>query len=100
MCTQRGGNQNVTCRDSDSELLQKLIIDKYNKNIYLTSGKDLDNRFFTQQLPEDEPMPRMAVVGRSGNSPLAKVLPKAVMVQEYFQKGYTRAKCSIDYNQD
>ena len=90
----------MTCSKSDSALLQSLIIDKYDKNIYLASGKDLDNRWFTQQLPEDVPMPRMAVVGRSGNSPLAKVLAKGAMVQEFFQKVYYRPKCSIDYNQD
>lgn len=74
VCTDNGGNQNVTCRDSDSTLLQSLIIDQYQENIYLTSGKDLDNRFFTQQLPESTSMPRMAVVGRSGNSPQSKAL--------------------------
>jgi len=44
-------------------------------------------------------MPRMAVVGRSGNSALAKVLAKGAMVQEFFQikNSVRRDLCKIDY---
>lgn len=68
MYSKNGGNQNVTCSTVESVYLKTNLLAKAQEPLHIYTGKDLDNRFYSNINPGCAGTGHICAVGRSGAS--------------------------------